>query len=146
MSYPSYYFFRSSHPEVFYEKGTLTNSAKLIGKRMCQGLFFNKVVGLRPAALLKETLAHLLSCEFCEFCKKTYFIEKTCRGGSTNAATSKMKHFVITVNGRKPLTIITSSILDVATALDPPLTWVLLLFFFTIPICLLFSGILVQTV
>ena len=139
MSYPSYYFFRSSHPEVFYKKSALTNSAKLIGKRMCQGLFFNKVV-------LIKTLAQLLSCEFCEFCKKTYFIEKTCRGGSTNAATSKMKHFVITVNGRKPLTIITSSILDVATALDPPLTWVLLLFFFTIPICLLFSGILVQTV
>ena len=44
------------------------------------------------------------------------------RGGSRTAATSKMEHFVINVNGWKPLTIITkSSILDVAALLDPPL-------------------------
>ena len=43
-------------------------------------------------------------------------------GGSRNAATSKMEHFVIIVNGSKTLTIITkSSILDVAAVLDPPL-------------------------
>ena len=42
------------------------------------------------------------------------------RGGSRTAATSKMEHFVIIVNGWKPLTIITKrSILDVVTALDP---------------------------
>ena len=41
-------------------------------------------------------------------------------GGSRTAATSKMEHFVIIVNGWKPLTIITkSSILDVAAVLDP---------------------------
>ena len=44
------------------------------------------------------------------------------RGGSRTAATSKMEHFVITVKGWKPLTIITKrSILDVAAVLDPPL-------------------------
>ena len=44
------------------------------------------------------------------------------RGGSRAAATSKMECFVIIVNGWKPLTIITKhSILDDATALDPPL-------------------------
>ena len=44
------------------------------------------------------------------------------RGGSRTAATSKMEHFAIIVNGWKPLTIITKrSILDVAAALDPPL-------------------------
>ena len=44
------------------------------------------------------------------------------RGGSRAAATSKMEHFVIIVNGWKPLPIITKrSILDVAAALDPPL-------------------------
>ena len=44
------------------------------------------------------------------------------RGGSRAAATSKMEHFVIIVNGLQPLTIITKrSILDVAAALDPPL-------------------------
>ena len=44
------------------------------------------------------------------------------RGGSRTAAKSKMERFVITVNGWKPLTIITKrSILDVEAALDPPL-------------------------
>ena len=44
------------------------------------------------------------------------------RGGSRTATTSKMEHFVIIVNGWKPLTVITKcSILDVAAALDPPL-------------------------
>ena len=43
------------------------------------------------------------------------------RGGSRAAARSKMERFVMIVNDWKPLTIITScSILDVATALDPP--------------------------
>ena len=43
-------------------------------------------------------------------------------GGSRAAATSKMKRFVIIVNGFQPLTIITKgSILDAAAALDPPL-------------------------
>ena len=49
--------------------------------------------------------------------------EDTTRGGSRAAATSKMERFVIIVSGWKPLTIITKrSILDVAAALDPPLT------------------------
>ena len=44
------------------------------------------------------------------------------RGGSRTAATSKMEHFVMIVNGWKPLTIITKySILDVAAVLDLPL-------------------------
>ena len=44
------------------------------------------------------------------------------RGGSRTAGTTKMERFGITVNGWKPLTIITKrSILDAAAALDPPL-------------------------
>ena len=44
------------------------------------------------------------------------------RSRSRTATTSKMKLFVIIVNGFQPLTIITKwSILDVATVLDPPL-------------------------
>ena len=44
-------------------------------------------------------------------------------GGSRTAATSKMERFVIIVNVRKPLTIITKhSILDVTAVLDPSLT------------------------
>ena len=42
---------------------------------------------------------------------------------SRDAATSKMERFVIIVNGFQSLTIITKrSILDVAAALDPPLS------------------------
>ena len=56
------------------------------------------------------------------------FTEVKVRGGSRTAATSKMEHFVIIVNGWKPLTIIiNSSILDVAAVLDPPLTVIIYL-------------------
>ena len=51
------------------------------------------------------------------------------RCGSRAAATSKMEHFVIIVNGFQllTLTIITkSSILYVAVALDPPLHVIIL--------------------
>ena len=37
-----------------------------------QSLFFNKVAGLRPATLLKETLAQVFSCEFCKISKKSF--------------------------------------------------------------------------
>ena len=49
---------RSSHPEVFYRKGALTNFTKFLGKHLCQSLFFNKVTDLRPATLLKKRLWH----------------------------------------------------------------------------------------
>ena len=40
----------------------------------------------------------------------------------TDLTTSKIEHFVIIINGSKPLTVITkSSILDVAAVLDPSL-------------------------
>ena len=57
------------------------------------------------------------------YLKLTYAFYLTIgRGGSRTAATSKMEHIVIVVNGFQPLTIITkSSILDVAAVLDPPL-------------------------
>ena len=51
------------------------------------------------------------------------------RGEPRAAATSKMERFVIIVNGRKPLTIITKrSMLDVAAALDPPLSAIMIYF------------------
>ena len=44
------------------------------------------------------------------------------RAGSRTAATSKTELFVIIVNGFQALTVVTSSsILDVAAVLDPPL-------------------------
>ena len=37
--------FRSSHRNVFCEKGVLTNFAKFTRKHLCESLFFNKVAG-----------------------------------------------------------------------------------------------------
>ena len=48
----------SSHPEVFCKKGVLRNFTKFTGKRPCQSHFFNKVVGLKPATLLKKRFCH----------------------------------------------------------------------------------------
>ena len=39
--------YRSSHPEVFCEKGVLGNFTKFTRKHLYQSLFFNKVAGLR---------------------------------------------------------------------------------------------------
>ena len=66
---------RSSRPEVLCKKGVLKYIAKVTGKHLCQNLFFNKIAGLRPATLLKETLARVLSCEFCDIFKNNFFIE-----------------------------------------------------------------------
>ena len=64
---------RSSHPEVFCKKGVLRNFPKFTGKYLCQSLFFNKVVGLRPGIFIKkETMAQVFSCEFCEISKHTF--------------------------------------------------------------------------
>ena len=53
---------------------------------------------------------------------KISLFTKNIESRSRTAATSKMEHYVITVNGWKLLTIITISyILDVAAVLDPPL-------------------------
>ena len=40
------------------EKGVLRNFTKFTGKHLCQSLFFSKVAGLRPAALVKKRLWH----------------------------------------------------------------------------------------
>ena len=52
--------FRNSSPvvQVFCKKSALRNFAKFTGKRLCQGLFFNKLAGLRSATLLKKRLWH----------------------------------------------------------------------------------------
>ena len=47
---------RSIRPEVFCKKGVLKNFAKFTRKHQCQGLFFNKVAGLKPMILLKKCL------------------------------------------------------------------------------------------
>ena len=58
-----------------------------------------------------------------KFLSPSYILISIYKGGSRTAAPSKMEHFVIIVNGWKPLAIITkSSILDVAAVLNPSVT------------------------
>ena len=69
---------RSSHQRCSVRKGVLRNFVKFTGKHLCQNLFFNKVAGLRPATLLKKRLwrrCFLLSCEFWNISKNTFFTE-----------------------------------------------------------------------
>ena len=55
-------------------KVVLRNFAKFTGKHLC--IFFNKVAGLRPASLLKNTLWHrYFPVNFAEFLRTPYFIE-----------------------------------------------------------------------
>ena len=51
-----YYAVRSIRPEVFCNRGSLKNFTKFTENHLSQGLFFNKVSGLRPATLLKKRL------------------------------------------------------------------------------------------
>ena len=44
--------YRSSHPDVFCEKGVLRNFTKFTGKHLCQNLFFNKVAGNATSVFL----------------------------------------------------------------------------------------------
>ena len=64
---------RSSHWRCSVRKGVLRNFAKFTGKHLCESLFLNKVAGLRPATLLKETLAQVFFYKFCEISKNTFF-------------------------------------------------------------------------
>ena len=57
--------------------------SKLTGKHQCRSLAFNKVVGLRPATVLKkETVAQVFSCKFCEIFMNNFFtddLQNICR-------------------------------------------------------------------
>ena len=64
---------RSSHRRRSTKNDVLGNFAKFTGKRQFQSPFFNKVGGLRPATLLKKTLALVFSCGFCEISKEHFF-------------------------------------------------------------------------
>ena len=57
--------YRSSRLEVLCPKGVLKNFSKITGKHLCQGLFFNKVAGLKACNFIKkDTQAQVSSCEF----------------------------------------------------------------------------------
>ena len=60
--------------KVFYKKGVLRNFVKFPGKHLCQSLFFNKVVDYKACNFIKkESQAQVLSCEFWEIFKDTFF-------------------------------------------------------------------------
>ena len=60
--------FRNSRPQVFYKKGALRNFAKFTRKHLWQSLkAYNFII--------KETLAQVFFCEFCEISKNTSFTE-----------------------------------------------------------------------
>ena len=63
------------HEKISRNELDARNFAKFTRKHLCQNLFFKKVAGLRPAALLKKTLIHVFSREFCEIVKNTFFTQ-----------------------------------------------------------------------
>ena len=67
----------SSHRRCSIRNGVLRNFVKFTGKLLCQGLFSNKVAGLRPATLLKKWLWHrCFPVNFAKFLK-TPFLQNT---------------------------------------------------------------------
>ena len=64
--------------EVFFEKKVfLKNFTKFVGKHLCQSLVFNKLVGPRPATLLKKRLWRRCSpLNFVKFLR-TLFLQNT---------------------------------------------------------------------
>ena len=72
-------------------------------------------------SMKRQPLINFYHRTFCASCTNAVF-RTSSRGGSRTAASSKMKRFVIIVNGFQPLTVIAKrSILDVGAVLDPPL-------------------------
>ena len=58
------------------KKGVLRNFAKFTGKHLCQGLYFDKVGGVRPVTLLKKRLWHrCFRVNFVKFLRTPFSIE-----------------------------------------------------------------------
>ena len=68
---------RSSHQRCSMKNGVLRNFTKFTEKHLCQSFFFNKVVDLRSATLLKKGLLHRSSpVNFWKFLR-TLFLQNT---------------------------------------------------------------------
>ena len=58
---------------MFCEKGVLRNFAKFTGKHLCQSLFFSiKLQASVCNFIIKEALAQVFSCEFCEISQNIF--------------------------------------------------------------------------
>ena len=67
-----YHWYRSSHQRC----SIRISVAKFTGKHLCQSLFFNKVVGVRSATLLKKRLWHkCFPVNFAKFLRAHFFTE-----------------------------------------------------------------------
>ena len=63
------------HQRCFMKKNVLRNFTKFTRTLLFQGPFFNQVVGLRPATLLKRDSGTCVFCEFCEISEENLFTE-----------------------------------------------------------------------
>ena len=76
-----------SHRRCSVKKGVLRKFAKFTGKTCARGSFLIKLqaLGFSPATLLKkESVTRLLSCEFYEISKNTFFTEHLRTTASVN--------------------------------------------------------------
>ena len=65
------YILRNIHQRWSFRKGALRKFAKFPRKHVWQSLFFNKMVVWDCNFIKKETLAQVISCEFCEISKNS---------------------------------------------------------------------------
>ena len=66
------YLYQKQLQKMFCKKRCSQNFAKFTGRHQCQGLFFNKVAGIRPPTLFKKgALTQVISGEFFEVSKNT---------------------------------------------------------------------------
>ena len=57
---------------MFYKNSALGSFAKFTGKHLCQSLFLIKLEASACNFIKKETLAQVLSCEFCQISKNNF--------------------------------------------------------------------------
>ena len=65
--------FRSSHRRYSVKKVVLKNVADFTGQHLCWSLFLIKLQALKAYHFMRETPRQVLSCEYCEIFKNTYF-------------------------------------------------------------------------
>ena len=112
---------------MFFKKGVLRNLTKFTGKHLCKSLFFNKVAGLRPAALLKKRLWHrCFPVNFAKFLRTPFFTEHLHATASQNNKLT-LEPSKATCNKSLALCIFlltpVSNFLRIPSAFAPPRNW-----------------------